>query len=68
MADSGSDIHRLVDAAVETLTEIDPLHDYRAMFVRVAYAGVQAGCALALSVEYLAGVLVALVIPPEEKP
>jgi hypothetical protein len=63
-----SDIHRLVAAAQVSLAEIGPLHDYRAMFVRVAFAGVQAGCALALSVEHLAGAVVALVVPPEEKP
>ena len=67
MPDSGP-IDALVSAAQESLAEIQPLHDYRAMFVRVAFGGVQAGCALALAVDRLASAVLAVVTTTEENP
>lgn len=66
--DSGSDTHRLVSAAQSSLEDFDELHDYRRMFARAAFGGVQAGCAIALAIDRLATAVWAVVSTEEKHP
>jgi hypothetical protein len=58
-----SPVGLLVATAQESLVGIREMPDYRARYIHVAFAGVQAACALALAVDRLAGA-----IEPKENP
>lgn len=65
MADSGSDIHRLVSACQSTLADVES-RGLGAQVLRIAFGGVQAGCAIALAIDKLASAVLAVAVHEEK--
>lgn len=59
-----SDIHSLVTAAQSTLADVES-RGMGAQMVRLAFGGVQAGCAIALAIDRLATAVLAVVSTEE---